>query len=126
AVSVTEWETMRMRRRFGRTYDAPPGIAGIAAFSGPHATGRIGGAPDPDRIVTVGCEAGPVVSVGGTIVHTSITAPARALRNGSPVEAVPCSDGPVHTAAGEQDVDVRPGGAFTVDSVTLTDTSIAP
>lgn len=118
-VSVTDWQKVRVQGAFGQTTDEAPGIAEIAAFTGPEATGRIGSVPDPDRTVTVGCDAGPVIAFAGRYLNTSITAPASALRNGDPVTAEPCDNAPFVPVPGRQDVDVQPGGAFTVESVTL-------
>ena len=72
------------------------------------------------RPVTVPCEEGPVVTIGGQPVRTSVTATVGQVLSGDPVPATLCdTPGPVPLAAGSQDVTVDPGSAFFVDSLRL-------
>ena len=52
-----------------------------------------------DRSVTVGCDTGPTIAVGGRLVRTSITATVGELRSGHPVPAQVCPDLSPDTAA---------------------------
>ncbi|NUS91001.1 MAG: hypothetical protein HOQ36_01115, partial [Nocardia sp.] len=91
-----------------------------------------------DRTVTVGCDTGPTVAVGGRLVHTSVTATVGELRSGNPVPAQVCPDlpqdteafpatepgavRPVSLPAGEVDVLVAPTELFFVDRLRLVNT----
>ncbi|MCF8609351.1 DUF3367 domain-containing protein [Gordonia sp. HY285] len=99
--------------------DVLPTVAGPAtARSGPAAT-------DVDRPIVVGCDTdprGPLglgLSAAGRIQRLQVSTTARALRDGDPVVATVCPSEPLRLPAGEQEVTVNPGDAFTVDSVEL-------
>ncbi|WP_276520781.1 alpha-(1-_3)-arabinofuranosyltransferase domain-containing protein [Tomitella gaofuii] len=119
-VSVTDWQEVPVDGAFGRRKDQAPGIAELAVFAGPHGTDRIGTVPDPDAPVTVGCGDGPVVTLNGHAIRTSVTATTRALRDGAPVTATVCGGATLQPAVGPDRLTVQPGGAFTVSTVTLT------
>ncbi len=97
----------------GFANQAPVGIAEIAL-------GGESTAPSPDRLVRVGCGAGVGLAVAGRVVPMMLTTTARRLIDGDPVAAVPCGGDRVDLPAGEQQVTITPGAAFTVDSATLT------
>jgi arabinofuranan 3-O-arabinosyltransferase len=104
----------------GFARQSPPGIAEIAVLP------RTGAAvADLDRPIEIGCgtdPAGPLgmgLSAGGDVHRLQVSTTARALRDGEPIVATPCPGSGVHLNAGEQEVTVNPGDAFTVDSVNL-------
>ncbi|MBJ7288351.1 MAG: DUF3367 domain-containing protein [Williamsia sp.] len=96
----------------GFAKQAPVGIAEIAVGGAPPA-------PSADRVVTVGCDAGIGMAVAGRVVPLTVTTTARRLLDGDPVAASPCGTDSVALPAGEQQVSITPGAAFTVDSATL-------
>ncbi|WGJ87974.1 DUF3367 domain-containing protein [Gordonia sp. SMJS1] len=92
---------------------ASPGIAEVQVFPSP-ATGT-----DADRIVEIGCDAGIGLTAAGQVVRMSVRARASDLRTGQPLIGRPCGDGRLALPAGQQEVSVNPGDAFTVDAVSL-------
>lgn len=74
-----------------------------------------------NRTVTVTCGDGPTISVAGQqFPPTSITATATQLRTGAPVEARVCGlDASATLPAGQPEVVVEPGPAFSVDNLDL-------
>ncbi|WP_425269033.1 alpha-(1-_3)-arabinofuranosyltransferase [Gordonia lacunae] len=92
---------------------APPGIAEVRVSPSP-ATGS-----DVDRIVEIGCDEGIGLTAAGQVVRMSVRARASDLRTGQPVIGRPCGDGRLALPAGQQEVSVNPGDAFTVDAVSL-------
>lgn len=87
------------------------------------------GAPyDGDREITVDCFAGPILSIAGQTVRTSVTASAEQFRSGEPLKASVCDAdtpvnenfvNPVSLPEGRQDVVVEPGASFFVDGIRL-------
>ncbi|PTR23516.1 arabinofuranan 3-O-arabinosyltransferase [Rhodococcus sp. OK519] len=124
-LSLVKWHDVLDRTALGFLQLQPAGLSEVTVLGD-------GGRPVPgtataqtDRTVTVGCDIGPTISVGGTLVRTSITATARQLASGQPVTATPCDPAPAPLPAGRQDVVVAPGPAFTVDNLRL-DAAPAP
>lgn len=78
-----------------------------------------------DRAIDIGCDAGIGITVAGKVIGLSVHTSTAALRNGEPVVAQPCLTAPVHLGAGEQELSINPGGAFTVESAWLP-TTVAP
>jgi arabinofuranan 3-O-arabinosyltransferase len=113
-VSVVAFDELVDVNSLGFADPAPPGIAEIRLDGAPMPT-----AP-PDRVITVGCSDGLVMSIGGRRIPLSLTTTARRLRSGDAVAATPCTSAPVPMAAGRTSVSVAPSEAFTVDSVALT------
>ncbi|MFC8044897.1 alpha-(1-_3)-arabinofuranosyltransferase family protein [Nocardia sp. NPDC057353] len=98
-LSLTAWEPVLDRTALGFTLPQPPGLAEVDVL-GPDYP-----APAPlDRLVTVPCELGPIIAVGGRVLSTSVTATAAELRSGAPVPAEVCG-----TAEGS-DVSAAPDG----------------
>ncbi|MFE3292356.1 alpha-(1-_3)-arabinofuranosyltransferase family protein [Rhodococcus sp. NPDC059234] len=125
-LSVTDWDDVLDQTAFGFAQPEPTGIAEIGVLTaGPD--GRDvpvpGTGPDPasatERTVTVGCADGPVISFGGQVRRTTVTATALQLRSGAPVPATVCGDPATALPAGEQSVLVSPGPAFFVDGLRL-------
>lgn len=133
-VSIDSWAEVFNHSGLGFAGGVPPGLAEAVLYSDPEGSRRIGTVPDPDRLVTVGCEFGPTVAMSGQVLQTSVTATAAQLRSGAPLRATVC--GPADSspgtnpdagsdaahlspAIGSQDLEVRPGPAFTVDTVEL-------
>ncbi|UPW11894.1 alpha-(1-_3)-arabinofuranosyltransferase [Gordonia terrae] len=92
---------------------APPGIAEVRVSPSP-ATGT-----DADRIVDIGCDDGIGLTAAGQVVRMFVRARASDLRSGQPVIGRPCGDGRLALPAGQQEVSVNPGDAFTVDALSL-------
>uniref|UniRef100_UPI002453CACD alpha-(1->3)-arabinofuranosyltransferase domain-containing protein n=1 Tax=Nocardia carnea TaxID=37328 RepID=UPI002453CACD len=134
-LSIRSWESVLDRTALGYHQAQPAGLAEVNVL-GPQYPAP---APD-DRLVTVGCDIGPTVAVGGRLVHTGITATAGELRSGAPVPAQPCPDlaappapgtesgaaQPVSLPAGEVDVLVAPTELFFVDRLRLVGTQPPP
>ncbi|MET8800077.1 alpha-(1-_3)-arabinofuranosyltransferase [Nocardia sp. NPDC004568] len=135
-LSIRSWETVLDRTALGYHQAQPPGLAEIGVLGPQYPP------PAPaDRPVTVGCEAGPTIAVGGRLVHTSVTATVGELRAGDPVPAQVCPDAPQDAAAfpatapgvvqpvslptGEVDVLVAPTELFFVDRLRLVNTQPA-
>nr|WP_156354221.1 DUF3367 domain-containing protein [Gordonia sp. HS-NH1] len=92
---------------------APPGIAEVRVSPSPPA------GADEGRVVEIGCDAGIGLTAAGQVVRMSVRATAADLRNGQPVIGRPCGDGRLALPAGQQEVSVNPGDAFTVDALSL-------
>ncbi|MGA6203398.1 alpha-(1-_3)-arabinofuranosyltransferase [Nocardia testacea] len=135
-LSIRSWETVLDRTALGYHQAQPPGLAEIGVLGPQYPP------PAPaDRPVTVGCEAGPTIAVGGRLVHTGITATVGELRAGDPVPAQVCPDAPQDAAAfpattpgvvqpvslpaGDVDVLVAPTELFFVDRLRLVNTQPA-
>ncbi|CRK50594.1 Alpha-(1-_3)-arabinofuranosyltransferase [Rhodococcus sp. RD6.2] len=131
-ISIVDWDDVLDRTALGFAQPHPPGFAeiGVLTTGGATVAGTgIAEAPG-DRVVTVGCDAGPVISFAGSVVRTTITATVDELRSGATVTATVCDaeNAPgtqVPLPAGEQSVVVAPGPTFTVDSLRL-DAATAP
>ncbi|MEV0333988.1 alpha-(1-_3)-arabinofuranosyltransferase [Nocardia sp. NPDC050717] len=123
-ISIQTWNEVLDRTALGFVLTQPAGLAEVEVL-GP-------GYPAPapgDRLVTIGCEAGPVLAVGGRTVHTTITATADELRSGAPVSARPCAEdaADIELLPGHPDLTVAPTELFTVDRLRLIRTDpIAP
>lgn len=99
---------------------APGGIA--EAWVEDDAGARIGALPAAgDGEVTLRCQDGPVVTIGGTRVRTSVSTTREELLRGAAVRAVPCGTAPtaLAPAPGGTEVSVDPGRAFSVDTLAL-------
>ncbi|MGC5247185.1 alpha-(1-_3)-arabinofuranosyltransferase domain-containing protein [Gordonia sp. DT219] len=98
---------------------APVGIAEIQVLPAPTA------GPPADRPVDIGCDAGIGITVSGQVIGLSVHTTAAALRDGDPVVARPCSPAAARLPAGEQELSINPGSAFTVESAWLGNTAPA-
>lgn len=104
----------------GFAEDAPVGIGEIQVLPGP---------PNPpfddSRPIRIGCDTDPAgpyglgITASGRVHRMQVTTTAGALRRGEPVIATACPGPPLPLAAGEQELSVNPGLAFTVDAVSL-------
>ncbi|MGI5222420.1 alpha-(1-_3)-arabinofuranosyltransferase domain-containing protein [Nocardia sp. CA-290969] len=130
-LSIRSWESVLDRTALGYHQPQPAGLAEVNVLGPQYPP------PAPvDRLITVGCDIGPTVAVGGRLVHTSITATAGELRSGAPVPAQACPEPvpgtdtaaalPVALPAGEVDVLVMPTELFFVDRLRLVNTAPAP
>ncbi|WP_370654825.1 alpha-(1-_3)-arabinofuranosyltransferase family protein [Prescottella sp. R16] len=118
-LSLVHWDDVRDRTGLGFLQRQPAGLAEVVAL-GADGTPVPGTATAPSqRPVTVGCDTGPAISLGGTTVHLSVTATAQQLASGQPVTASVCGADATTLPAGRQDVVVAPGPAFTVDNLQL-------
>ena len=93
---------------------APAGIADVQISPDPDARPF-----DPDRVITVGCGDGIGITVAGRVIGLGLRTTAGALRNGEAVTARPCHSTPIPLTAGEQELSVNPGSAFSVLDVNL-------
>ncbi|MBC7302518.1 MAG: DUF3367 domain-containing protein [Nocardia sp.] len=122
-ISIQSWNEVLDRTALGFVLTQPAGLAEVDVL-GPEYP-----APAPgDRLITVGCEAGPVIAIGGRAVHTTITATADELRSGTPVSARPCAEdaADIGLLPGHPDLTVVPTELFTVDRVRLPRTDPYP
>ncbi|MEV0945289.1 alpha-(1-_3)-arabinofuranosyltransferase family protein [Rhodococcus sp. NPDC049939] len=121
-LSLVSWPNIIDRNVLGFAQPQPAGLADVAVL-GQDGTLLPGSGPTDDpgaRTVSVSCAEGPVISIGGQAVRTSITAPVEQILSGAPIPATVCDPGfPVTLDAGSQDVSVEPGPAFFVDSLRL-------
>ncbi|MFZ2239681.1 MAG: hypothetical protein WAV90_09095, partial [Gordonia amarae] len=132
-VPLTGARTDRIRLRVNKSADvidvnslgfatrAPAGIAEIKISPAPDALPF-----DPDRVVAVGCGDGIGITVAGRVIGLSLRTTAGDLRNGTPVIARPCGSAPIPLAAGEQELSVNPGSAFSVVDVNLSTAQQVP
>ncbi len=123
-ISIQTWNEVLDRTALGFVLTQPAGLAEVEVL-GPGYPAHTPG----DRLVTIGCEAGPVLAVGGRTVHTTITATADELRSGAPVSARPCAEdaADIELLPGHPDLTVAPTELFTVDRLRLIRTDpIAP
>ncbi len=108
----------------GFASEAPVGISEVTLL--PRSETESGDTESGDRPVTIRCDADPLgpyglgVTASGTVHRLRVDTTVGALRRGEPITATACPGPPLHLAAGEQEVSVNPGGAFTVEAVTLT------
>lgn len=124
-LTVTETADLIDVNSLGFARPAPAGITDIQILPGPQPT------PDDDRVVDIGCDAGVGLTVSGQVIGLSARTTAGDLRAGRPVVARPCTPDPIALPAGEQELSVNPGSAFSVDQVSLpvtgrSDVSAAP
>lgn len=104
----------------GFAKDAPVGISEAQVLpGGPNV-------PDDDhRIIEIGCATDPSgpygmgVTAAGQMLRLHVRTTVGALRLGESVSATACPGPSLRLPAGEQEVAVNPGRAFTVDAVTL-------
>ncbi|WP_424108270.1 alpha-(1-_3)-arabinofuranosyltransferase [Nocardia farcinica] len=128
-LSIQSWRPVLDRTALGFAQTQPPGLAEIEVLGPDHPP-----AEGPDRVVTVPCESGPTVALGGRVLRTTVTATVAELRSGAPVAARPCAEadvfGEVSTSlpvpAGTAEVTVAPGELFSVDRLRLTRTGPLP
>ncbi|MCA2209650.1 alpha-(1-_3)-arabinofuranosyltransferase [Nocardia rosealba] len=121
-VSIQQWNEVLDRTALGFVLTQPAGLAEVEVL-GPDYPARAPG----DRLVTIGCEAGPVIAIGGRAVHTTVTATADELRSGAPVSARPCEldAADIELLPGKPDLTVVPTELFTVDRIRLPRTDLA-
>lgn len=120
--AVTERISLKVRKStdlidvnsLGFSRQAPPGISEIGIEPAPADSGM-----RPDRVVDIGCDAGIGMTVSGRVIRLAARTTVGALRDGDPIVARPCSPDPVTIGAGEQELSVNPGAAFTVEQVAL-------
>ncbi len=98
---------------------APPGIAEVRVSPTP--ADGVGVDAGADRVVEIGCDDGIGLTAAGQVVRMSVRASVSDLRSGQPVIGRPCDGGRLALPAGQQEVSVNPGDAFTVDALSLVD-----
>ncbi len=122
-ITIQSWNEVLDRTALGFVLTQPAGLAEVEVL-GPEYPAHAPG----DRLVTIGCEAGPVIAIGGRAVHTTITATADELRSGAPVSAQPCPEdtADIELLPGHPDLTVAPTELFTVDRIRLPRTDPYP
>ncbi|MFG2444144.1 alpha-(1-_3)-arabinofuranosyltransferase [Nocardia fluminea] len=122
-ISIQSWNEVLDRTALGFVLTQPAGLAEVEVL-GPEYPAHAPG----DRLITIGCEAGPVIAIGGRAVHTTITATADELRSGAPVSARPCPEdsADIELLPGHPDLTVAPTELFTVDRLRLPRTDPYP
>jgi arabinofuranan 3-O-arabinosyltransferase len=120
-VSLLNWQDVIDRNSLGFDQLKPPGLAEVEALGADgNPIAAANAVRNRTRTVDVDCEHGPVIAVAGRFVHTSIRTTAGALLDGEPVAAMPCEPEPIVLPAGQQELLISPGPAFTVDGAQLT------
>ncbi|MFF2085498.1 alpha-(1-_3)-arabinofuranosyltransferase [Nocardia sp. NPDC058176] len=122
-ISIQRWNTVLDRTALGFVLTQPTGLAEVEVL-GPEYPAHAPG----DRLVTIGCDAGPVIAIGGRAVHTTVTATADELRSGAPVSARACEEdaADIELLPGNPDLTVVPTELFTVDRMRLIRTDSFP
>ncbi|WP_455566181.1 alpha-(1-_3)-arabinofuranosyltransferase domain-containing protein [Nocardia fluminea] len=122
-ISIQSWNEVLDRTALGFVLTQPAGLAEVEVL-GPEYPAHAAG----DRLITIGCEAGPVIAIGGRAVHTTITATADELRSGASVSARPCPEdsADIELLPGHPDLTVAPTELFTVDRLRLPRTDPYP
>ena len=124
-LSIVDWDGVLDRNSLGFIQSQPPGFAEVTPLS---AGEPIGPPYDGDRQITVDCFDGPLVSIAGQTVRTSVTATADQFRSGAALPASVCDAdipvnekfvNPVSLPEGRQDIVVEPGASFFVDGLRL-------
>ncbi|KAA0017389.1 alpha-(1-_3)-arabinofuranosyltransferase [Antrihabitans cavernicola] len=118
-LSLDSWRPVLDQTALGFAQLQPAGLAEVTVLGEDGKPIPGSGRSSGTRTVTVDCDRGPVVSIGGTLYRTSVTATADQLESGAPVEAQVCEPNPVPLPAGQQEVAVSPGAAFVVDGLDL-------
>ena len=122
-ITIQSWNEVLDRTALGFVLTQPAGLAEVEVL-GPEYPAHAPG----DRLVTIGCDVGPVIAIGGRAVHTTITATADELRSGAPVSAQPCPEdaADIELLPGHPDLTVAPTELFTVDRLRLPRTDPYP
>ncbi|MGW8648074.1 hypothetical protein ACWGMO_01560, partial [Nocardia salmonicida] len=122
-ITIQSWNEVLDRTALGFVLTQPAGLAEVEVL-GPEYPAHAPG----DRLVTIGCDVGPVIAIGGRAVHTTITATADELRSGAPVSAQPCAEdaADIELLPGHPDLTVAPTELFTVDRLRLPRTDPYP
>ncbi|MCX4096313.1 alpha-(1-_3)-arabinofuranosyltransferase family protein [Nocardia sp. alder85J] len=87
-ISIDSWRNMLDRNGLGFAQQPPPGLAEVTVL-GPDYPPPVPG----NRLVTVDCAHGPVLTLAGRLVHTTVTGTLDELRTGAPVPARVCDPG---------------------------------
>jgi arabinofuranan 3-O-arabinosyltransferase len=119
-VTPTAWLPVTSVAPDAATTAVPPGIAEIRVLGAEDLATTAGGRVPGDQEVMLPCASGPVLTVGGSVVQTSVTATVAQLTSGAPVPAVPCTGLQLQLSAGPVELSVDPGAALSVDGVALT------
>jgi arabinofuranan 3-O-arabinosyltransferase len=114
SVTVLEKDEVLDVNSLGFAEVAPTGISEIAVLGDD--TSDLAA----DRPIDVSCADGPGITIAGVAQRFSISTTADQLRSGAPIRATACAFAPIDLPAGEQEVVVNPGGAFSVAGVSLT------
>lgn len=119
-LTVLGTEDLLDTNSLGFTTRAPVGISEIEVLGAEQP-----GAADPQRPVQIRCDSDPSgpyglgLTAAGRLVRLQVSTTAGDLRAGRPVRATPCPGPPLELPAGQVEVAVNPGRAFTVDTVVL-------
>ncbi|WP_113975123.1 alpha-(1-_3)-arabinofuranosyltransferase domain-containing protein [Nocardia puris] len=119
-ISVQSWHSVLDRTAIGFTLTQPTGLAEVSVLGPEYPAAAF------DRELTVPCELGPTIALGGQVVRTSVTATVEELRSGAPVSARVCDPVELPVAQGASDVVVAPTELFSVDRLRLNSTAPAP
>ncbi|WP_245673141.1 alpha-(1-_3)-arabinofuranosyltransferase [Nocardia lijiangensis] len=121
-LSVQSWTPVLDKTALGFAMTQPPGIAEVAVL-GPDYPAQAG----LDREITVPCELGPTIALGGRTVRTSVTATVGELRSSAPVPARVCdAEEALLVPEGRADVVVAPTELFSADRLRLNRTNFEP
>ena len=119
-VSILDWDDIIDRTALGFDQLKPPGLAEVTALDARGAPiAAADAARNRGRTIELPCGRGPIIGVAGQFVQTSIATTVGALLDGEPIAARPCQAGPILLPAGQQELLISPGAAFTADGVQL-------
>ncbi|GAA5047474.1 alpha-(1-_3)-arabinofuranosyltransferase domain-containing protein [Nocardia callitridis] len=86
-LSLRTWKPVLDRTEIGFTVAQPPGLAEVSVLGPDYPP------PAADREITVGCDQGPTIDIGGQTVRAAVTATAEQFRSGAPLPARICANG---------------------------------
>lgn len=124
-VSVLGWADRININSLGFPEKMPPGLAELRATDASGRTVPGGRAAPDDRPIEIGCDDGPILTIGDQRRRFRIETTARDLRYHAPLTARACDRAPVKLPPGDQPVTVAPGPALSVQTLTL-DRASAP
>ncbi|MCE4266495.1 DUF3367 domain-containing protein [Rhodococcus globerulus] len=124
-LSITDWDPVLDQNALGFAQVQPTGFAEVGVIGADGTVVADSGVQTDNRLdnrqITVPCGIGPTITIAGQQFPTSIETTAHELRTGAPIVVSVC--GPTGTAllpAGQPEVSVEPGAAFSVDNLDLT------
>ncbi|WP_349307287.1 alpha-(1-_3)-arabinofuranosyltransferase [Rhodococcus sp. IEGM 1379] len=124
-LSIADWDPVLDQNALGFAQVQPTGLAEVGVI-GSDGTAVAGSGTQSDndldsRQINVPCGTGPTITIAGQQFPTAIDTTAGQLRTGAPLEATVCGiNASALLPAGQPEVLVEPGPAFSVDILDLT------
>lgn len=113
-ITVLEKDEVLDVNSLGFAEVSPTGISEIGVLGDPQPVA------DPNRRIDVSCDQGPGLTIAGVAQRFSLSATVQQLGSGEPIRATACGSDRITLPAGEQELMVNPGDAFSVTGVSLT------